>query len=60
MDAERRIAVIRSRLEQVDRERARLEARLAQESSGMTDYLIDLLASAGARLTRELEELQQA
>jgi len=60
MDAERRIAVIRSRLEQVDRERARLEARRAQESSGMTDYLIDLLASAGARLTRELEELQQA
>ncbi|WP_462257630.1 hypothetical protein [Ruminococcus champanellensis] len=60
MDAERRIAVIRNRLEQVDRERARLEARRAQESSGMTDYLIDLLASAGARLTRELEELQQA
>ena len=60
MDAERRIAVINNRLEQVDRERARLEARRAQESSGMTDYLIDLLASAGARLTRELEELQQA
>ncbi|WP_303162323.1 hypothetical protein [Ruminococcus champanellensis] len=60
MSNEHRIAVIRNRLEQVDRERTRLEARRAQESSGMTDYLIDLLASAGARLTRELEELQQA
>lgn len=60
MDAERRIAVISNRLEQVDRERARLEARRAQESSGMTDYLIDLLATAGKRLTRELEELRQA
>ena len=49
MDAERRIAVISNRLEQVDR-----------ESSGMTDYLIDLLATAGKRLTRELEELRQA
>ena len=45
MDAERRIAVINNRLEQVDRERARLEARRAQESSGMTDYLIDLLTA---------------
>ena len=60
MDAERRIAVIRNRLEQVDRERTRLEARRAQESSGMTDYLIDLLAAAGKRLARELEELRQA
>lgn len=60
MDAERRIAVINNRLEQVDRERARLEARRAQESSGMADYLIDLLAAAGKRLTRELEELRQA
>lgn len=60
MDAERRIAVINNRLEQVDRERARLEARRAQESSSMTDYLIDLLAAAGKRLTRELEELRQA
>ena len=60
MSNEHRIAVIRNRLEQVDRERTRLDARRAQESSGMTDYLIDLLASAGARLTRELEELQQA
>jgi len=60
MDAERRIAVINNRLEQVDRERARLESRRAQESSGMTDYLIDLLAAAGKRLTKELEELRQA
>ena len=60
MSNEHRIAVIRNRLEQVDRERTRLEARRAQESSGMTVYRIDLLASAGARLTRELEELQQA
>ena len=45
MDAERRIAVIRNRLEQVDRERARLESRRAQEPSGMTDYLIDLQAA---------------
>lgn len=60
MDAERRIAVINNRLEQVDRERARLEARRAQESSGRTDYLIDLLAAAGKRLARELEELRQA
>lgn len=56
MDAERRIAVIRNRMEQVDRERA----RRAQEPSGMTDYLIDLLTAAGKRLTRELEELRQA
>lgn len=60
MDAECRIAVIRNRMEQVDRERARLEARRAQEPSGMTDYLIDLLTAAGKRLTRELEELRQA
>ena len=60
MDAERRIAVIRNRLEQVDRERARLENQRAQEPSGMTDYLIDLLATAGKRLTRELEELRPA
>lgn len=58
MSTERRIAVISKRLEQVDREHARLIAQRSQEPSGMTDYLIDLLASAGARLTRELEELQ--
>ena len=60
MSTEHRIAIIRKRLEQVDMERTRLTAQRSQEPSGMTDYLIDLLASAGARLTRELEELQQA
>ena len=55
MSTEHRIAIIRKRLEQVDMERTRLIAQRSQEPSGMTDYLIDLLASAGARLTSELE-----
>ena len=60
MSAERRIAVISKRLEQVDREHARLIAQRSREPSGTTDYLIDLLAAAGKRLSRELEELRQA